>query len=212
MISVCYWAGHVGLGIFFRLFHRHRVLHVDRIPRTGGLILASNHASFLDPPVLGTSIPNRGIYFVARDTLFRNPVFGQIIRWCHSVPIERGKGGKQNWDVYVRMLNQGKALLIFPEGTRTETGALQPGKSGFGKIVYLSRKPVYPAYVHGSFQAYPKGGRHRCYPITVIFGQPVPLDDLLAQPEDARVYKEISRRTMEAIAGLKAELERQKKS
>lgn len=185
-----------------------RVVNLGALPAQGGMIIACNHASHLDPPLMGVSVSHRAIYFMARSTLFNNPIFGAMIRNLHAVPIIRGNGPDQNWGLYLKLLQAGEALLIFPEGTRSEDGELQRGKSGFGRLVHMSQAPVYPVYIHGSHAAFPKHGRKKRVPITVIFGAPVDLSDLQAQGDEKRVLREISERTMTAIAQLKAEFEK----
>jgi 1-acyl-sn-glycerol-3-phosphate acyltransferase len=193
--------------VYLKLNHGLKVINEGTVPASGGMIIASNHVSYLDPPLVGVSIYNRQLYYMARASLFRNPVFGAIIHWLHSVPIERGKGPDQDWDSFLRVVNRGDALLVFPEGTRSENGELQRGKSGFGRLVHMAQKPVYPVYVHGSYEAFPKHGKRKRVPITVVLGPPVVLNDLLEQPgTEKRILREISDRTMKAIAELKASL------
>ena len=184
-----------------------KVINLQSLPATGGMIIASNHASHLDPPLMGAAVSHRQIYFMARSTLFDNPVFGSFIHHLNAVPIIRGNGPDQDWGFYQKLLKSGNALLIFPEGTRSETGELQRGKSGFGRLVHMSQMPVYPVYIQGSFAAYPKHGQKKRVPITMIFGPEVDLADLLGQGDEKRVLREISERTMAAIAKLKTELE-----
>jgi 1-acyl-sn-glycerol-3-phosphate acyltransferase len=186
----------------------HLTIHnPERFPKNGGLILASNHASHLDPPALGTAVTRacgRELHFMARSTLFKPDWWGSILHSVNSHPIIRGNGPDQDWQSFVDVVKSGYPLLVFPEGTRTQNGELQRGKSGFGKIVHMSQAPVYAAFVQGSFEAFPKGGKYHCRPISIYFGQEVLLADLLSQPEEKRVIREISDRVMQAIADLKA--------
>jgi 1-acyl-sn-glycerol-3-phosphate acyltransferase len=190
---------------YFRWRYYLKVVNRGAIPAEGGMIVASNHVSYLDPPLVGVAMANRPLYFMARATLFRNPVFGALIRVLNALPIERGKGPDQDWGLFLRLLDAGGALLVFPEGTRSEDGELQRGKSGFGRLVYMSKKPVYPVYVHGAYEAYPKHGKKKRVPITVVLGPKVEMEDLLAKGDEKRVLREISERTMQAIAKLKSE-------
>jgi 1-acyl-sn-glycerol-3-phosphate acyltransferase len=192
---------------YFNRKYRLEVVNADVVPATGGLILACNHVSYLDPPLIGVSIFQRMLHFIARGTLFNNPAFGALISVLNAVPIARGQGPNQDWGRFTRLLDRGAAILIFPEGTRSEDGQLQRGKSGFGRLVYMAQKPVYPIYIQGAYEAYPKHGKQRRVPITVVFGPPVELGDLFKQGSEKRVLREISERTMAAIAQLKTELE-----
>jgi 1-acyl-sn-glycerol-3-phosphate acyltransferase len=188
-----------------------KVIDLEILPASGGLILACNHTSNLDPPLVGATVTQRELYFMARSTLFDIPVMGTIIRHLNAVPIIRGAGPDQDWGLYLGLLKGGKALLIFPEGTRSETGDLQRGKSGFGRLVHMSQVPVFPVYIQGAFEAYPKHGPKKRVPITMIYGPQVDMADLLAQGDEKRNLREISERTMQAIAKLKAELEQRQK-
>jgi 1-acyl-sn-glycerol-3-phosphate acyltransferase len=200
-----YGGGYLLSAAWMYVWHRLRVRHRERIPDRGGFILASNHASLLDPNALGVAIRKRELHFMARSTLFKPAWFGWLIRSVNSHPIERGKGPDQDWESFVQLVRSGKVLLVFPEGTRTETGELQRGKSGFSRLVHLARVPVHTAYVHGSFAAWPKGGKLRPRPVSVHFGPAVPLQDLLDQPGEKRVLRQISDRVMEAIGRLRDE-------
>jgi 1-acyl-sn-glycerol-3-phosphate acyltransferase len=187
-----------------------KTYNAEILPSTGPLILASNHASHLDAPCVSVAVPYRDIHFMARSTLFKPRLFGWLIRNVNAHPIIRGQGPNQDWDSFVHVLTAGGVLLVFPEGTRSLDGELQRGKSGFGKLAYMSRVPVYPVYVRGSYQAWPKGGKLRPRPVSVHFGWPVALNDLLDQPEEKRVLRDISDRVMQAIAELKKEAEKEK--
>jgi 1-acyl-sn-glycerol-3-phosphate acyltransferase len=202
-VSSLYWLARPLDRLFFWLFYRLRTEGRVHVPARGGFILASNHASYLDPPALGAAVAHRELHFMARSSLFRNWFFGWLIRRVNAHPIERGKGLDQNWDVFLRLLERGQGLLVFPEGTRTTTGELQRGKLGFGMLAYAARTPVVPAYVYGTFAAMPKGGRHRFQRLYVRFGPPVPLDDLRARPSGPTTWRAISERTLQSIAALR---------
>ncbi|MCK5218901.1 1-acyl-sn-glycerol-3-phosphate acyltransferase [bacterium] len=193
--------------LMLRLFFRLKVKHWKKIPQRGGLLLASNHASFLDPPIIAVGVRHREIHFMARSTLFKRGGFGRIISSVNAHPVVRGQGPNQDWELFKEVLKSGGSLLVFPEGTRTKNGELQRGKTGFAKLAYMSKMPVYPAYIHHSYEAWPKGGRIRCRPIRVIFGDQVEMGDLYAQPEEKSVLREISQRVMNAISGLKKEIQ-----
>lgn len=209
-----YTCGFILSSLWLRIFHRLKVNRQKRLPSQGGFILAGNHASLMDPNVLGVAAWPRDLYFMARSTLFRPRWFGWLLHKVHARPVARGKGPEQDWDLFVKLVREGKVLLVFPEGTRSEDGKLQRGKSGFGRLAHMSQVPVYPAYIQGSYSAWPKSGKYRCWrPVSVHFGEAVLLEDLLAQPGEKRVLRQISDRTMEAIAALESEVrESQSKS
>lgn len=202
-MSFWYRLGYWMVWNYFHLFHRLRAVNAPVVPARGGVILAANHASYLDPPAVGAALPQRQLHFMARSSLFKIPLFGWMIHLTLAHPIKRGAGPDQDWGLFVDLLKRGEALLVFPEGTRTSDGRLQRGKSGFGRLAHMAKKPVYPVYIHGSYEAWPKTGKRSRAPITVYFGPEVPLEDLWAQSGEKRVLRQISDRVMEAIARLR---------
>lgn len=157
-----------------RGFFRLRVTGKENIPRRGAFILASNHVSFLDPPLLGFASPRLQYYFSQADQM-RIPVVGQFIRAVGAVPLA-GTGGQATSDIRrsVEVLKRGYPLVLFPEGTRSKTGRLMEAKPGIGFIVRRLGVLVVPVYIDGSYRAMPPGGgfliRHER--ITVRIGKP----------------------------------------
>src|SRR5208282_81840 len=133
-----------------------RVFNAERVLQTGGVILAANHASFLDPPLVGCGL-HRQINFLARASLFRYPGIGWLLRKWNSVPVDRDGGGAAGLRAILDRLLAGGAIILFPEGTRTRDGKLQPARSGIGLTVIKSTAPVVPVRVFGTF---PACGRH----------------------------------------------------
>ena len=145
--------------LFLLLWHRLRIRGVKNIPDEGGVLLASNHASFLDPPVVGVGYRGRPVHFMARNTLW-NSKFGTW--WMTSVgciPVSRGTGDIKALKLTIKALKDGKVVSMFPEGTRTEDGELQKAKGGIGFIIEKSGCVVVPAYIDGTYKAHPKGTR-----------------------------------------------------
>src|SRR5207245_4510583 len=136
-------------------------------------ILASNHASYLDPFLVGSSV-RREINYLARDDLFRFPVIGWALRQWQSVPVNREGGGAKGLKAILERLLAGGAIILFPEGTRARDGNLQPARSGIGLTVIKSTAPVVPVRVFGTFEAY---SRYRRIPrprrVEVKFGLPI---------------------------------------
>lgn len=201
----------VGRGVFRLLFKGcflWRIDHAARVPATGPVLLASNHASFLDPPLVGAAL-ERPIHFMARDTLFRNPVLNRVFRSWNAVPVDRDGGGAGGLRIIHDLLARGQGVLLFPEGTRTRDGKLQPARSGIGLLALRTDVPVIPVRVFGTYEAF--GRRHRLprpHPVRVHFGEAIPLDAprLEAKRCDrARLrtlYDEVSSDIMRAISTL----------
>jgi 1-acyl-sn-glycerol-3-phosphate acyltransferase len=193
--------------VYFRLYHRGRIYHADRMPRQGGVILAGNHVSFLDPPFFGQACP-RGAFYMARDTLFRNPVAGWILRSWNCVPINRDRGDIGALRAMLRMLDEGKPVLMFPEGTRSPDGSLQEPRAGIGMIVGHAQCPIQPMRIFGTDRALPRGASiPRPARVTITFGEPFsypfPADfDQLRGDELKAVYLDVGREIMRRIAAL----------
>jgi 1-acyl-sn-glycerol-3-phosphate acyltransferase len=157
---------------YFRLYHRGRVFNADRLPKTGGVILAGNHVSFLDPPFFGLAC-RREAFYMARDTLFRNPVAGWILRSWNCVPINRDRGDIGAMRTLLRLLGEGKAVLMFPEGTRSPDGNLQSARAGIGMIVARAGVPILPVRIFGTDKALPRGASFpRPAKVVIKFGEP----------------------------------------
>ncbi len=193
--------------VYFRLYHRGRILNSDRLPDTGAFILAGNHMSFLDPPFFGLCC-RREAFYMARDSLFRHPVANWILRSWNCVPLKREGGDIGAMRTVLRMLGEGKAVLMFPEGTRSRDGQLQEARAGIGMIVAKAGVPVVPMRIFGTEKALPKGASlPRPAKVTVAFGEPftypLPADFEQLRGDDLKaVYLDIGRQVMSRIAAL----------
>lgn len=207
-MHLSYRAGWVFFRLFLGAYFRARYLNHENVPATGPVILAANHASYIDPPLIGAGL-HRTVSFLARDTLFRFPVMGSILRTWKVVPVDREGGGATGLRMIMDRLNQGNAILLFPEGTRSSNGELQPARSGVGLIVIKSTAPVVPVRVFGTAQAY--GRRHRIprpLPISVKFGTPLPFTELRTEAATCtktrlkQIYQQVADEIMAAIGRL----------
>jgi 1-acyl-sn-glycerol-3-phosphate acyltransferase len=124
------------------------------VPRTGPVLLLANHQSFLDPILVGVASP-RHLYYLARKTLFRNPVFTWLIRSVNAVPIDQEGIGKEGLQTILGLLQAGRAVVVFPEGTRTTTGAMNPLKPGIHLLIKRARAPIVPVGIAGAYDAWP---------------------------------------------------------
>lgn len=172
-MNLSYRVGWICYRAAFRAYFRWRVFNPERVPEAGPAILASNHQSFLDPPLVGAAL-KRDINYLARENLFRFPVLGTILRSWNVVPVDREGGGAKGLKAILDRLLEGGAIIVFPEGTRTRDGKFQPARAGVGLTVIKSTAPVVPVRVFGTYRAY---GRHlrfpRPFPVAVKFGRPL---------------------------------------
>ena len=191
------------LRVLFFVYHRLSVRGLENIPRTGGCIMAANHVSFLDPPTIGTSIPFRDVRFMARDTLFRPDWFGRLLYRLGVVPISRDRGDVGALRKGIQLLQAGECVALFPEGTRSLDGKLQPAKGGIGFLIAKASVAVVPTYIDGTFKAYPKSARWiRPSKIRITFGPPITHEELEAFGKERDAYDKIGELVMARIAAI----------
>jgi len=186
---------------FARVFLDFHVEGLERIPRKGPLIVACNHISFWDPPLVGSSI-TRPVAFVAKAELFDNPLFGALIRSYNAIPIHRGPQARTGLRGAEEVLSAGGAVLIFPEGTRNKSGTLMPPRAGVGRLSAATRSPVLPACITGSNQI--RRSMLRQVPIRITFGSPV-MPPSSGQREEVRAF---AQQIMDMIGALREDQEK----
>lgn len=192
------------LGIAFKLFYRITVTGLDNVPAEGPVILVANHASILDPLVLGVALKRR-IVFMGKAELFRIPVLRTLIRALGAFPVRRGQVDREAWMTAIATLEGGKVLGIFPEGTRTEDGSIGEAHSGAARLALRTGAVVVPVGIQGTYSALKKGtARLRRTKITVTIGR-----GMRFEPDpDGRINKMViekaSTQIMESIKALTA--------
>ena len=195
---------------FVELYFHTRGYGTENIPERGPFVVVANHASFLDPYMIGYTSLQRQVGFMAKEELFRVPLFGPFIRRCGAFPVKRNSRDMEAVNQFHDFLNSGKPLVVFVEGTRTLDGELQAAKKGSGMLLYNAKVPVIPAYIDGTFHCWPKGKLlPKPGPICVTYGAPVPLDDLYGEKPEKITYAKIANRVMEHIAKLKPQKNQQ---
>jgi len=194
--------------IFLKVWNRLGARGFENVPVEGGCIIAANHASFLDPPVVGCGVIGRRLVrFMARDTLFKKGFANWLLTQFATVAIARDRGDLAALKTSIRVLKEGGCLGVFPEGTRTRDGELQAAKGGIGFLIAKAGVPVVPAYVDGSFSAYPRGARGiRPSKVRVIYGTPIQPAEINALGAGRDVYEKAAALVMERIAALRDEL------
>lgn len=208
-MNFAYYCGWRFFRTFYKIYFRAEWFNAERVPTTGPVILASNHASILDPPLVGTGL-DRGISYLARESIFRFPVVGWILRNWDAVPVDRDGGGARGLKAIMDRLLAGGGIILFPEGTRTHDGKLQPARSGIGLTVIKSNAPVVPVRVFGTFEAFGKTVPFpRPHKITAKYGLPM---GFAAQRAEAKIcskarLKEIYQEVADEIMAQLAKLE-----
>jgi len=170
---VCYtWLG---------VCYGFRAWGMNYVPRKGPVLFLSNHQSFIDPIAIGIAAHHRQCYAMARSSLFRNPIFGGLIRSVNAFPVERGETDMAAIRRAIGVLKQGNALLVFPEGTRTPDGTTKAFAKGTMLLIKKAKPLVIPVAVEGGYDIWP---RSRTFmkltgKFVVEFGQPVTADELI---------------------------------
>ena len=175
----------------------------QHVPRDGAMLLVVNHSSYLDPVAVGAVAP-RPLSFLAKEELFRVPLLGRLIFALNARPVRREGGDAKALRAALRLLDEGKALLLFPEGTRGDEGKLRTPKAGAGMLAVLSGAPVVPAYIRGSGAVWPRGrSLPRPGKVVVKFGEPMTFERS-AGVDRKEQYEAASRAMMSAIARLQS--------
>jgi 1-acyl-sn-glycerol-3-phosphate acyltransferase len=181
------------------------VVHRERIIEKGGAILAMNHESYLDPPLAGIAC-RRELYYLARKTLLDWPILGPILPDMNVIPVDQDRADMSALKAVIKIVRNGGATVIFPEGARTLDGQLQPAQPGLGLVIAKTLAPVVPMRIFGAHRAFPRGGKPRPFtPITLVVGQPMffTKEDLVG--EGRAMYQGLSERVMERIASIQYE-------
>lgn len=170
--KVIYYLFKIIFTVFYKILFRNEVKGEHNIPESGGVIIASNHLSYLDPPLIGISM-KRQAYFMAKESLFKNPLIGWFVR-IFSISVDRESPKPSTIKEAVKLLKDGKVLVLFPEGGRSKDGDIGGGKRGVAMIAAMSRAPVVPALIEGTDRALPKGASFlRPVKVKITFGPPV---------------------------------------
>jgi 1-acyl-sn-glycerol-3-phosphate acyltransferase len=186
---------------------KHKAYGRENLIESGPVILAANHQSYLDPPLIGICC-RREIFVLTRRTLFKMRVVGWLISKLNTVPVDRERGDLSAFKSVVRLLNSGQGVLIFPEGTRSVDGRLQSARAGLGMLIAKTSAPVIPVRIFGTHEALPKTGGLKLHPITVVIGKPIRFGESELQSDTRELYQRLSDRVMAEIAGLRLPPER----
>jgi len=160
----------------FLIFWRVRVHRIEKFPAEGPLILLANHQSNLDPMIVGAVSP-QPINYLAKQSLFKLPPMGWFFDWNDCIPIQRDSNAIGGIKETLKRLKRKELVLIFPEGSRSPDGTLQPVKAGFSTLARRTKSALLPLAIDGAWQVYPRQAKlPRFGNIQVVYGDPIPFE------------------------------------
>ncbi len=190
------------LRLLFRLYNRWEVAGRRHVPQTGGVLLIANHTSYADPPIVGAACP-RPVHFLAKAELFRIPLLSGLIRRTHAFPVRRGGADRAALRQAIRLLREGKVLLIFPEGTRSPDGRLQELELGAAFIALSAPAQVVPVAIIGADHLLPRG-KPILLPakLRLSFGPPLDLSPFQGRPPSRDLCEQAAKLMQAALRDL----------
>jgi len=203
-MKTTYWFCYTLWKLCFVCFFSYRVVGKEKLVTEGPVLIASNHESFLDPPLVGVGY-DKAVYMLARKTLFRG-LGAWLYPKLNAIPIDQERPDMTSLKKIIKLLRQGNQVVIFPEGARTLDGELQSAEAGTGLIVAKSKVVVQPVRIFGARDALPRGSsKMRFVPITLVVGDPITFtpEELKAKGRDE--YQKISDRIMKEISKIELE-------
>lgn len=180
----------------YKLFYNFHIEGIENIPQDRPLVMASNHRSYADPVIL-TMPMKRPVTYMAKEELFKNKLFGWFITKLGAFPVKRGAGDMQVIDDSIAILNSGRNLVIFPEGTRSKDGKVGKGKTGVALIAAKSGADVLPCGI--IFEGEKLKFRSK---LTLRFGKVIPAEEIAVEDASPKALKGVKKRIMEAITEL----------
>ena len=187
----------------YQMWFRGVVVGTENFPTAGPFLIASNHASHLDPPIVGSQVA-RQMRFFARKSLWNSAIARWWLDNVETIPVERDSGDIGAIKRVLQALKEDRAIVLFPEGTRSTDGLLQKAKAGVGLMACKTGVPVVPCRVYGSFVAFGKDDKIPKFgsPVTVVFGRPIPASDYDDPKLGKARYETAAQRIMDRIAVL----------
>ncbi len=202
MMKTVYWVGYTFFRSAGRAFYNLNVVNEEKLVKEGGVMMAANHESFLDPPLIGISHPEN-VTYLARKTLFTG-----LSRWLYTkwdaIPVDQDNPDMTGLKKIIKALKNGKKVVLFPEGERTMTGELGAALPGVGLVIAKSQTTVQPMRIFGAREALPRGsGKMKMVQISVVVGDPIYFDaETLKQYKGKDGYQKIADIVMQAISDI----------
>jgi len=201
-MKTIYWVGYMFFKSAGKAFYNLNLVNEEKLVREGGVMMAANHESFLDPPLIGISHPEN-VTYLARKTLFTG-----IGKWLYTnwdaIPVDQDNPDMTGVKKIIKALRLGKKVVMFPEGERTLTGEFGPALPGVGLIIAKSQTTVQPMRIFGAREALPRGsGKVKMAQISVVVGDPIYFDkESLKGYRGKEGYQKIADIVMKAISDL----------
>lgn len=184
------------LGVIFTFLYSiifpTKVIGKENVPTEGAVILAANHLSNWDPPLVGTFIP-RHVAYMAKEELFQVPILKTILKKVHTFPVKRGASDRAAIKTALKMLADDECICMFPEGTRSKDGKLHKGAPGVALIAVKSKAVVVPVAIQGTFKLRP------FRKITISYGKPMKFE---VEKADKENLQEFTEKIMQEIASM----------
>jgi cytidylate kinase len=207
------WIHAKGSGLFYRMiiffawligkiFYRLKVYGLEHYyPR--GAILAANHTSFLDPPIVAVAWPEE-VHFLARESLFKNRFFGAFIRNVNTHPVSGNASDISVMKTLMGLLEEGKKVILFPEGTRSKNGELQHLKPGISMLISRTKTAIIPVYIDGAYRAWSRNQKlpRLFVKVACVFGTPITWESF-SHLDKKEAQKQISEKLTASILALK---------
>jgi 1-acyl-sn-glycerol-3-phosphate acyltransferase len=182
-------------------FHRPRIEGRENVP-DGGCLIVSNHVSYMDPTTVGWAVA-REIFYLGRKSLFKPPFWSWFLPICNVLPVDRDGHDIAGLRRIIKMLKEGRAVLLFPEGTRSDDGTIQDAEPGAGMVALKAGVPILPVRVFGTFESLSRHTKRlRFHPIRVVIGRPY-LPVIPPGKKDKEMYGPVAQEMMGHIAALR---------
>ncbi len=198
-----YWMGWLIFRSAYRALFGLKITGAEHLVREGAVLVVSNHESFLDPPLVGILYEDE-MYYLARKTLMKGPLLTWIYKAWNSIPVDQERPDMTSLKAIIRLLKEGRRVLVFPEGERTFDGKLGKAQPGVGLIAVKAGAVIQPIRIRGAWEALPRGAtRIRFLPIELVIGPAYRLtEEELAAAKGKDGYQKIADRIMASVAAL----------
>lgn len=200
MMTLAYRVGHTFFKTLAHGLFNYHVIGRERLQVEGGALLVCNHASFVDPPLVGVAFDEE-IYFLARKTLMSNWLAKKVYKEWNTIPVDQERPDMTSLKTVIKLLKKGEKVLVFPEGSRSPDGQLLAGQPGVGFIVAKANVPVIPMRLFGTSEAMPVGSSvFHPAEVTLVVGEPWHFDAQKYEGTGKDLYASISEDLMAEIA------------